>query len=67
VHVGKNNWEAKEQFQDIFQCEFIHNKEEINFADLAFDELISPGLGPTEIQTILNQSAFNNTYELEGP
>src|SRR5690606_2730474 len=50
----------------ISNAEFIHNKEAIRFPDLGIDELISPeALAATEIQLLLNQSAFNNTYEFE--
>ncbi|MEZ4968860.1 MAG: Trk system potassium transporter TrkA [Flavobacteriaceae bacterium] len=50
----------------ISNVEFIHNKEAIRFSDLGIDELISPeALAATEIQLLLNQSAFNNTYEFE--
>ncbi|MCM4170161.1 Trk system potassium transporter TrkA [Arenibacter sp. TNZ] len=57
---------SKRTIARISNAEFIHNKEEINFADLGIDELISPeALAATEIQLLLNQSAFNNTYEFE--
>ncbi|MCM4165063.1 MULTISPECIES: Trk system potassium transporter TrkA [unclassified Arenibacter] len=50
----------------ISNAEFIHNKDAIRFSDLGIDELISPeALAATEIQLLLNQSAFNNTYEFE--
>tara|TARA_R110000868_G_scaffold1635_4_gene13078 strand:- start:180 stop:1529 length:1350 start_codon:yes stop_codon:yes gene_type:complete len=57
---------SKRTIARISNAEFIHNKEEINFSDLGIDELISPeALAATEIQLLLNQSAFNNTYEFE--
>lgn len=51
----------------ISNTEFIDNKEAINFSQLGIDELISPeDLAATEIQLLLNQSAFNDTFEFEG-
>jgi trk system potassium uptake protein TrkA len=51
----------------ISNTEFIQNKEAINFSQLGIDELISPeDLAATEIQLLLNQSAFNDTFEFEG-
>ncbi len=51
----------------ISNTEFIDNKDIINFSQLGIDELISPEeLAATEIQLLLNQSAFNDTYEFEG-
>lgn len=51
----------------ISNTEFIDNKEAINFAQLGIDELISPEeLAASEIQLLLNQSAFNDTFEFEG-
>jgi trk system potassium uptake protein TrkA len=50
----------------ISNSEFIDNKETIKFEDLGIDELISPEeLAATEIQLLLNKSAFNDTYEFE--
>jgi len=58
---------CKRTIARISNAEFIHNKEAIKFSDLGIDELISPeALAATEIQLLLNQSAFNNTYEFEG-
>ncbi|MBD3661582.1 MAG: Trk system potassium transporter TrkA, partial [Arenibacter algicola] len=57
---------CKRTIARISNAEFIHNKEAIRFPDLGIDELISPeALAATEIQLLLNQSAFNNTYEFE--
>ncbi|ETN94871.1 trk system potassium uptake protein TrkA [Zhouia amylolytica] len=51
----------------ISNTEFIHNKNEIGFAELGIDELISPEqLAAEEIQLLLDQSAFNDSYEFEG-
>ncbi len=50
----------------ISNTEFIDHKELIKFADLGIDELISPEeLAASEIQLLLNQSAFSDTYEFE--
>ncbi|ALM06438.1 portal protein [Sediminicola sp. YIK13] len=57
---------CKRTIARISNAEFIHNKDEIKFSELGIDELISPeALAATEIQLLLNQSAFNNTYEFE--
>lgn len=57
---------CKKTIARISNTEFIHNKEEIRFSELGIDELISPeALAATEIQLLLNQSAFNDTYEFE--
>ena len=50
----------------ISNTEFIDNKETINFSELGIDELISPEeLAAAEIRLLLDQSAFNDTYEFE--
>ncbi|MEM8846801.1 MAG: Trk system potassium transporter TrkA [Bacteroidota bacterium] len=50
----------------ISNTEFVDNKDVIKFDELGIDELISPEeLAATEIQLLLNQSAFNDTYEFE--
>jgi len=50
----------------ISNTEFIDNKEIIKFEELGIDELISPEeLAATEIQLLLNKSAFNDTFEFE--
>ncbi|WP_136466398.1 Trk system potassium transporter TrkA [Flagellimonas onchidii] len=50
----------------ISNTEFMDNRELIKFDELGIDELISPEeLAATEIQLLLNQSAFNDTYEFE--
>ncbi len=57
---------CKKTIARISNTEFIHNKDEIRFSELGIDELISPeALAATEIQLLLNQSAFNDTYEFE--
>ncbi len=50
----------------ISNTEFVDCKETIRFDELGIDELISPEeLAATEIQLLLNKSAFNDTYEFE--
>ncbi|MEM9143588.1 MAG: Trk system potassium transporter TrkA [Bacteroidota bacterium] len=50
----------------ISNTEFVDHKEVIQFSELGIDELISPEeLAATEIQLLLNKSAFNDTYEFE--
>ncbi|MGB3142501.1 MAG: Trk system potassium transporter TrkA [Maribacter sp.] len=57
---------CKRTIARISNTEFINNKEDLKFADLGIDELISPeALAATEIQLLLNKSAFNDTYEFE--
>ncbi|WP_150451354.1 Trk system potassium transporter TrkA [Arenibacter lacus] len=57
---------CKRTIARISNAEFIHNKDLIRFDKLGIDELISPeALAAAEIQLLLNQSAFNNTYEFE--
>lgn len=58
---------CKRTIARISNPEFIRHKELIKFSELGIDELISPeALAATEIQLLLNQSAFNTTYEFEG-
>ncbi|MDG1570822.1 Trk system potassium transporter TrkA [Robiginitalea sp. M366] len=50
----------------ISNTEFVEYRELIRFSQLGIDELISPEeLAATEIQLLLNQSAFNDTYEFD--
>lgn len=57
---------CKKTIARISNTEFLDNREAINFSELGIDELISPEeLAATEIQLLLNQSAFNDTYEFE--
>lgn len=50
----------------ISNTEFMDYREQIQFSALGIDELISPEeLAATEIQLLMNQSAFNDTYEFE--
>ncbi|MDV7140673.1 Trk system potassium transporter TrkA [Maribacter sp. TH_r10] len=58
---------CKRTIARISNTEFIHNKDLIRFTELGIDELISPEqLAASEIQLLLNKSAFNDTYEFEG-
>ncbi len=51
----------------ISNTEFVHYKEEIGFTKLGIDELISPeSLAASEIELLLSQSAFNDSYEFDG-
>ncbi|UOY07538.1 Trk system potassium transporter TrkA [Muricauda sp. SCSIO 64092] len=57
---------SKKTIARISNTEFVDNKELIKFDELGIDELISPEeLAASEIQLLLNQSAFNDTYEFE--
>ncbi|MCW5517656.1 Trk system potassium transporter TrkA [Muriicola sp. Z0-33] len=57
---------CKRTIARISNTEFIDNKETINFSELGIDELISPEeLAAAEIKLLINQSAFNDTYEFE--
>ncbi len=57
---------CKRTIARISNTEFVYNKEEIKFTDLGIDELISPEqLAASEIQLLLDQSAFSDTYEFE--
>lgn len=58
---------AKRTIARISNTEFLDNKEEVGFTKFGIDELISPeSLAANEIALLLNQSAFNDTYEFEG-
>tara|TARA_R110002050_G_scaffold14313_9_gene45338 strand:- start:26408 stop:27757 length:1350 start_codon:yes stop_codon:yes gene_type:complete len=57
---------CKRTIARISNTEFKKNKDLVDFKKLGIDELISPEeLAATEIQLLLNQSAFNDTYEFE--
>ena len=57
---------CKRTIARISNMEFIDQREEIKFSELGIDELISPvELAASEILLLLNQSAFNDTYEFE--
>jgi trk system potassium uptake protein TrkA len=57
---------AKRTIARISNTEFITHKDEIEFDKLGIDELISPeALAASEIELLLDQSAFNDSYEFE--
>ena len=57
---------AKQTIARISNTEFIDMKDEVGFTRFGIDELISPeSLAAAEIQLLLNQSVFNDTYEFE--
>ena len=57
---------AKRTIARISNTEFIENKDAVDFTKFGIDELISPeSLASSEIELLLNQSAFNDTYEFE--
>ena len=57
---------AKRTIARISNTEFIDYKDEIGFKTLGIDELISPeSLAASEIELLLSQSVFNDTYEFE--
>ena len=58
---------AQRTIARISNTEFIENKEVIGFSSFGIDELISPeALAAQEIQLLLNQYGFNDTFEFEG-
>ena len=57
---------AKRTIARISNTEFIELKDEVGFETLGIDELISPeSLASSEIELLLNQSVFNDTYAFE--
>ena len=57
---------ANKTIARISNTEFIQNKSELEFEKFGIDELISPeSLAATEIELLMNQSVFNDTYEFE--
>ncbi|NNM21918.1 MAG: Trk system potassium transporter TrkA [Flavobacteriaceae bacterium] len=57
---------AKRTIARISNSEFIENKDAVGFTKFGIDELISPeSLATAEIELLLNQSGFNDTYEFE--
>jgi trk/ktr system potassium uptake protein len=57
---------AKKTIARISNTEFIDQKDEVGFIKFGIDELISPeSLAAAEIELLLSQSAFDNTYEFE--
>jgi len=57
---------AKRTIARISNTEFLIHKDEVGFSKLGIDELISPeALAASEVELLLNQSAFNDSYEFE--
>ena len=57
---------AQRTIARISNTEFIENKEVVGFSKFGIDELISPeSLAASEIELLLNQYGFNDTYEFE--
>jgi trk system potassium uptake protein TrkA len=57
---------AKRTIARISNTEFIERKDDVGFSKFGIDELISPeSLASDEIELLLNQSAFNESYEFE--
>ncbi len=57
---------VKRTIARISNTEFIDNKDEVGFIRFGIDELISPeALASSEIELLLNQSAFHDSYEFE--
>lgn len=57
---------AKRTIARISNTEFIDNKETVGFSKFGIDELISPeSLAASEIELLLKQYGFNETYEFE--
>lgn len=57
---------AKRTIARIANTEFLESREEIGFFKFGIDELISPeALAAREIELLLSQSAFNDSYEFE--
>lgn len=58
---------CKQTIARVSNSELIHNRDEVKFHQLGIDELISPDLLAThEIEILLNQSAFNDSFEFDG-
>jgi trk system potassium uptake protein TrkA len=57
---------AKKTIARISNTEFIEDENKIGFSEIGIDELISPEyLAANEIELLLTQSAFSDTYEFE--
>ncbi len=57
---------AKRTIARISNTEFIEKKDEVGFTKFGIDELISPeSLAANEIELLLNQSAFTDSYQFE--
>ena len=57
---------CKKTLARISSIEFINASDGVSFSDLGVDELFSPEeLAAIEIQQLLDQSAFSDSYEFE--
>ncbi|MFT4610903.1 MAG: trk system potassium uptake protein TrkA [Glaciecola sp.] len=57
---------AKQTIARISNSEFLDEADDVGFAKFGIDELISPEiLAASEIELLLNQYGFNDTYEFE--
>ncbi|WP_452601812.1 Trk system potassium transporter TrkA [Pontimicrobium sp. MEBiC06410] len=57
---------SKRTIARISNTEFITHKDEVGFTRFGIDELISPeSLAASEIELLLNQSAFKDSYQFE--
>ena len=57
---------AKRTIARISNTEFLDQQEEVGFIKFGIDELISPeALASAEIELLLNQYGFNDSYEFE--
>ncbi len=57
---------AKQTISRISNTEFIDLKDEVGFTKFGIDELISPeSLAASEIELLLSQSVFSDTYQFE--
>lgn len=57
---------AKRTIARISNTEFIDHKDDLGFSKFGIDELISPeSLAASEIELLLNQYGFNESYEFE--
>ena len=57
---------ARRTIARISNTEFIDHKEAVDFSKFGIDELISPeALAASEIELLLNQYGFNDSYEFE--
>jgi trk system potassium uptake protein TrkA len=57
---------AKKTIARISNSEFLDEEDDVGFTKFGIDELISPeNLAAAEIELLLNQYGFNDTYEFE--
>ncbi|WP_010521887.1 Trk system potassium transporter TrkA [Aquimarina agarivorans] len=66
IGVLANELGVGQSIANISNTEFINNDEDIGFKKFGIDELISPEtLAANEISLLLNQSAFDDTYQFD--